>query len=56
MAMLMWCTAGERWGEWERRSLEGLELTELGGLQGDNNKGLGTEQAAGTAASKAIAA
>lgn len=55
MAMLMW-SAGERWGEWERRSLEGLELTELGGLQGNNNKGLGTEQAAGTAASKALAA
>lgn len=54
--MLMW-TAGERWGEWERRSLERLELTELGGLQGNNNKGLGTEQAAaGTAASKALAA
>lgn len=52
MAMLMW-SAGERWGEWERRSLEELEL---GGLQGNNNKGLGTEQAAGTAASKALAA
>lgn len=55
MAMLMW-TAGERRGEWKRRSLEGLELIELGGLQGNNNKGLGTEQAAGTAASTALAA